>query len=124
APTRFHLQADAARFRARVVVHRVSHVRAQGVLWRKQKFPCARWKNEERPMTEPTTTELTYLTEPALLELEATVLQVLGREAGSTDAILDRTVLYPQGGGQPYDTGRLEGPNGSLVVREVRFDRG
>ena len=34
--------------------------------------------------------------------------------------ILDRTLFYPLGGGQHWDTGLLEGPNGTLQVSEVR----
>ena len=34
--------------------------------------------------------------------------------------ILDRTLFYPLGGGQNWDTGILEGPNGTLSVQEVR----
>ena len=34
--------------------------------------------------------------------------------------ILDRTLFYPLGGGQHWDTGILEGPNGALQVSEVR----
>lgn len=33
---------------------------------------------------------------------------------------LDRTLFYPLGGGQNWDTGTLEGPNGALNVTEVR----
>ena len=33
--------------------------------------------------------------------------------------ILDRTLFYPIGGGQNWDTGILEGPNGTLEVSEV-----
>lgn len=34
--------------------------------------------------------------------------------------ILDRTLFYPLGGGQNWDTGVLEGPNGTVNVQEVR----
>jgi misacylated tRNA(Ala) deacylase len=34
--------------------------------------------------------------------------------------VLDRTLFYPLGGGQHWDTGMLEGPNGPLRVSEVR----
>ena len=33
---------------------------------------------------------------------------------------LDRTLFYPLGGGQNWDTGTLEGPNGRVFVHEVR----
>jgi misacylated tRNA(Ala) deacylase len=47
-------------------------------------------------------TELLYLRDAYLKAAEATVLAVDGDRV-----VLDRTVLYPTGGGQPYDTGRL-----------------
>ena len=34
--------------------------------------------------------------------------------------VLDRTLFYPLGGGQHWDTGTLEGPNGHVEVSEVR----
>lgn len=34
--------------------------------------------------------------------------------------VLDRTLFYPLGGGQHWDTGTLSGPNGNLDVTEVR----
>ena len=34
--------------------------------------------------------------------------------------VLDRTLFYPLGGGQHWDTGTLVGPNGTLEVSEVR----
>ena len=42
-------------------------------------------------------------------------------EAVEGDVItLDRTLFYPLGGGQNWDTGTLEGPNGIIDVHEVR----
>jgi misacylated tRNA(Ala) deacylase len=34
--------------------------------------------------------------------------------------VLDRTLFYPLGGGQNWDVGTLDGPNGKLQVSEVR----
>ena len=34
--------------------------------------------------------------------------------------VLDRTLFYPLGGGQHWDTGVLSGPNGDVHVSEVR----
>lgn len=36
------------------------------------------------------------------------------------DVVLDRTLFYPTGGGQPCDLGVLEGPTGTLNVSDVR----
>lgn len=47
-------------------------------------------------------TEALYLSDSYLKECDATVLSVQGKEA-----VLDRTIFYPRGGGQPADTGRL-----------------
>jgi Ser-tRNA(Ala) deacylase AlaX len=64
-------------------------------------------------------TELVYLSEMNLLTLAAEVVRVDPGERPSI--ILDRTVFYPQGGGQPSDTGRLDGAEGSFLVEDVRW---
>jgi len=38
--------------------------------------------------------------------------------------VLDQTAFYPLGGGQPPDTGKIGGPNGEAVVRDVRMENG
>lgn len=68
-------------------------------------------------------TELKYLENYAQLEDESKVVQVDEIE-GRTVVILDQTIFYPQGGGQPYDKGTLESPNGKFIVEEVRFVEG
>jgi misacylated tRNA(Ala) deacylase len=66
-------------------------------------------------MTSTTSmTELLYLTDAYRREMDATVVAV--RTDPRPAIALDRTVFYPTGGGQPYDTGTL---TGSAVV-EVR----
>lgn len=53
-------------------------------------------------------TELVYLHDAYLRELEATVV-----DRRPEAVALDRTIFYPTGGGQPHDTGRLhDGPAG------------
>ena len=49
-------------------------------------------------------TELLYQTDSYLQEFEANVLSVLPDERA---VVLDRTVFYPGGGGQPFDLGSL-----------------
>ena len=46
----------------------------------------------------------------------------MGESEGVFHVITDRTIFHPQGGGQPWDTGLLCGPNGVFVVNEVRKD--
>ena len=48
-------------------------------------------------------------------QFDATVVDV-----SENTVILDRTLFYPLGGGQHWDTGILTGPNGDLCVSEVR----
>lgn len=55
-----------------------------------------------------------------LLTLQAKVVNLL-QDAGKSIIILDQTVFYPQGGGQPYDQGTIVGPLGRFSVEEVRF---
>lgn len=64
-------------------------------------------------------TKLLYLEQMQLLESNATLLSV--STLGDRQAlILDQTVFYPQGGGQPYDTGKILSKNGEFSVTEVR----
>lgn len=64
-------------------------------------------------------TALTFLDEPFRLEEEATVLAVTP-EDGRWAVVLDRTVFYPQGGGQAFDTGTLVAGGTTFTVAEVR----
>ena len=65
-------------------------------------------------------TKLIYLEDFNLFASDAKVLQVV-QENGKEIIILDQTTFYPQGGGQPYDKGSIEGPSGKFLVEEVRF---
>lgn len=66
-------------------------------------------------------TDLTYLVDMQRLESEATVIGLTEND-GRWSMTLDRTIFYPQGGGQPFDTGFIRGGSGSLEVEEVRWD--
>lgn len=68
-----------------------------------------------------TPTDLKYMDQQYLYEDDASVVQFHPAQDGRFSAILDGTILYPQGGGQPWDTGFIEGPNGRMHVEEVRF---
>ena len=60
-----------------------------------------------------TVTERLYYNDSHLIEFEARVVDVTERVSGWAGIVLDRTAFYPTGGGQPSDTGTL---NGARVV--------
>ncbi len=64
-------------------------------------------------------TEQLFREDSYLKECDAVVVAVDG------DAIiLDRTVFYPMGGGQPADTGTLQWQGGSATVIDTRYGEG
>lgn len=65
-------------------------------------------------------TKLLYLHDFSLITCESEVVDAL-HEEGRDIVILDQTVFYPQGGGQPYDKGVIENSNSKFIVEEVRF---
>lgn len=58
-------------------------------------------------------TERLYYSDSHLIEFDARVVDITERVSGWTAVILNRTAFYPTGGGQPTDTGTL---NGARVV--------
>jgi alanyl-tRNA synthetase len=56
-----------------------------------------------------TATERLYYSDSHLIEFEARVIDKSERVSGWTAVTLDRTAFYPTGGGQPSDTGTLDG---------------
>jgi alanyl-tRNA synthetase len=54
-------------------------------------------------------TERLYYSDSHLIEFEARVVDTSERVSGWTAVTLDRTAFYPTGGGQPSDTGTLNG---------------
>ncbi|MEI6481716.1 MAG: alanine--tRNA ligase-related protein [Candidatus Saccharibacteria bacterium] len=68
-------------------------------------------------------TKLLYLEDMQKLECEAFVERVENKD-GKTIVYLDQTVFYPQGGGQPYDTGTITAGSTRFIVEEVRFADG
>ena len=60
--------------------------------------------------------EKLYEQDPFLVKFEASVVSCVKGKKGF-DVILDRTAFYPEGGGQPYDTGRLEPAGGERKVK-------
>lgn len=68
-------------------------------------------------------THLSYFEDMFLLKQTAKVLAVEQYQDGRSVLILDRTIFYPQGGGQPYDTGVIVKDAAEFRVEEVRnFD--
>jgi Ser-tRNA(Ala) deacylase AlaX len=66
-----------------------------------------------------------YLEDPYLKEIEAIVLEVIPETEGEYKVILDQTVFYPMGGGQPTDQGTFQLPDGTKVeVNKVLFKEG
>jgi alanyl-tRNA synthetase len=59
------------------------------------------------------TTKRLYYSDSHLTEFDATVLAAEETAPGRAAIVLDRTAFYPTGGGQPFDTGTL---NGARVV--------
>lgn len=62
-------------------------------------------------------TELLYQVDSYLQTFEA---QVTALDEENRAVMLDRTAFYPGGGGQPNDTGTLEGPGGTMLVVKVK----
>ncbi len=68
-------------------------------------------------------THLAYLDNPLNLEGESVVVD-FGEDEKGKYLLLDKTWFYPQGGGQPSDTGCIEISGGKIDVFFVRFVQG
>ena len=62
-------------------------------------------------------TERLYLDDPALLEFDARVIARTEHESRPA-VVLDRTAFYAESGGQPWDTGSLDGVRVVAVVEQ------
>lgn len=63
----------------------------------------------------PPETKLLYLEDAYLKDCEATVVDI-----GDEGIVLNQTVFYPTGGGQPHDVGQLEWPGSQVAVTGAR----
>ena len=68
-------------------------------------------------------TELLYYDDQERTEFEAVVLDVIEREEGY-DVVLDQTMFYPEGGGQPADHGTLATDDTTVQVTDVQIRDG
>ncbi|MDR1590472.1 MAG: alanyl-tRNA editing protein [Puniceicoccales bacterium] len=57
-----------------------------------------------------------YLEDTYRFETKAKIVK-----CGEDYIVLDQTIFYPQGGGQPFDCGKIETPNGEIQIHAVRF---
>jgi Ser-tRNA(Ala) deacylase AlaX len=68
-------------------------------------------------------TTLRYLENTYTFEAAATVTDVRVLEDGRTAVLLDETIFYPQGGGQPCDIGTISTGTSVFRVTDVRMDK-
>ena len=64
-------------------------------------------------------TQLLYLDESYQKSMDAQVLEVLPEASGKFRILLDRTVFYAMGGGQPTDQGKLTSDSWQADVYQV-----
>ncbi len=74
-------------------------------------------------MANSITTETLYLSDSYQTTCSAKVIET-GKSGNNSYLILDRTVFYPQGGGQPSDKGIIQGTRGTLTVKSVEYNGG
>jgi phenylalanyl-tRNA synthetase alpha chain len=65
-------------------------------------------------------TKLIYMTDSYQQQRMARVVSCTQRGSG-WEIVLDQTIFYPQGGGQPSDKGTITGKKGNAIVRHVRM---
>lgn len=78
----------------------------------------ARYTRQVHTPRDRSMTEALFQQDAYLRECQARVL-----ESGTEGVVLDRTIFYPQGGGQPADRGRLTGDGHETPIVEVRWRR-
>jgi alanyl-tRNA synthetase len=76
--------------------------------------------DEDERVAELPETDRLYYDDQDRMEFEAVVLDVIERGDGY-DVVLDQTMFYPEGGGQPADTGSLSTDDTTVEVRDVQI---
>jgi alanyl-tRNA synthetase len=74
-------------------------------------------------ITDLPETERLYYDDQERTEFEAVVLDVFERDDGY-DVVLDQTMFYPEGGGQPADHGTLSSDETTVQVTDVQITEG
>lgn len=69
-------------------------------------------------------TQQLYLDDSYLKEMDAQILEVLPEGTGKYRLLLDKTVFYPMGGGQPTDQGKFTSESWSADVYQVMMKDG
>ena len=72
-------------------------------------------------MNSINSTLLIFTEDPYKTEIEATIVD-LQQNKDLFNIFLDKTIFYPEGGGQPSDLGTIEGTGGVATIKYVRSD--
>ncbi|NUB90139.1 alanine--tRNA ligase [Haloterrigena sp. SYSU A121-1] len=80
-------------------------------------------EDEDERFSDLPETEKLYYDDQERTQFEAVVLDVFEREEGY-DVVLDQTMFYPEGGGQPSDTGTLSTDDTTVEVEDVQIEDG
>ncbi|AFZ72836.1 alanine--tRNA ligase [Natronobacterium gregoryi] len=78
-------------------------------------------EEEDERFADLPETEKLYYDDQQRTHFEAVVLDVFEREEGY-DVVLDQTMFYPEGGGQPADTGTLSTDETTVDVEDVQIE--
>ncbi|ELY50302.1 alanine--tRNA ligase [Natronorubrum bangense] len=80
-------------------------------------------EGEDERFADLPETEKLYYDDQQRTQFEAVVLDVFEREEGY-DVVLDQTMFYPEGGGQPADRGTLSTDDTTVEVEDVQIEDG
>ncbi|PJF17719.1 hypothetical protein PSACC_02468 [Paramicrosporidium saccamoebae] len=67
-------------------------------------------------------TELVYQNDMNLFTLTAKIISYIVKEDSKAVMILDQTIFYPQGGGQPSDVGTIKSQSGLFKVKMAKMN--